>query len=278
MTVGLVSLHGGHSDYGDGAGRLDDFALAAANQGMLAFGFTEHMPRRKKYWYPTENPERHSFQWYQGYVRDARQVQSRFQGRIEILVGAELELIPGEEEFLGEFLSEFKLDYAVGSVHFVRDLGFDYSPEYYGRAISQCGGFEAFCLDYLETMEAMLEKVSFQVLGHFDLFKVHSTEPIMLSDKALDRIDRLMRRIAAAGRLLDINANGLSKPCREIYPSVQILRLARKHGVEVTLGDDSHSPQGVGRNLEAALEHLRHAGYAEITYLKPDGSRPKLRI
>jgi hypothetical protein len=38
-------------------------------------------------------------------------------------------------------------------------------------------------------------------------------------------------------------------------------------GVPVTLGDDSHGPDGVGVGLDACLEAIAAAGYREVHYL-----------
>lgn len=267
----LLSLHGGHSDFGDGAGNLEDFAQAAVEAGMRVFSFTEHMPRPEKYRYPDEKPHVTSFDNFRQYVDRARRVQAAYRSRLPILVGAELELIPGLEDFVNDFLAEFHLDFAVGSVHFVNDIGFDFSAGNYRQAIEKSGDMERFCLDYLGTMESMIERIRFQVLAHFDLFKVFSREPVPLTGAMRSQIERLMARIAEKNLLLDINARGLLKPCREIYPSLEILRIARQSNVAVTLGDDSHSPGDVGKNLNAARSLARQAGYSKISFLNANG-------
>ena len=38
-------------------------------------------------------------------------------------------------------------------------------------------------------------------------------------------------------------------------------------GVPVTLGDDSHGPDGVGVGLDACLAAIADAGYREVHYL-----------
>ncbi|HEY3130191.1 MAG TPA: histidinol-phosphatase [Acidobacteriota bacterium] len=273
MKNNLLSLHGGHSTYGDGTGRLEDFAQAATERGMVAFGFSEHMPRPDKYWYPGESPGRNSSENFQRYVQEARAVQAHFRGKTEILVGAELELIPGLEHFLGDFLSRFQLDYCVGSVHFVHDVGFDFSADLYREAIEKCGGLEAFCLAYLDTMQLMIQSIRFQVLAHFDLFKVFSPDAVPITDAMRSKVSELMECIASRDLMLDINARGLLKPCREIYPSLEILRIAHKHDVAITLGDDSHAPSEVGKNLDVAIEHARQAGYSQLSFLRADGNR-----
>ena len=97
-----------------------------------------------------------------------------------------------------------------------------------------------------------------------------------LVDAQLDELTRLLLareqdNLAIAARLdnirgllLDLNARGLQKPCRAIYPSLEILRIAREANVKVTLGDDSHAPSEVGRDLDRVVDHAREAGYSEI--------------
>jgi histidinol-phosphatase (PHP family) len=273
----LFSLHGGHSLF-DGTGSLEEFAEAAVRQEMLVFGFSEHMPRPAAYLYPNEQDPAALRAAFSGYIKRARRVQDLYRGRLEILVGVELELIPGLESFLTDVLEEFQPDYAVGSVHFVRDTGFDYSATSYAQAVEACGGMEGFCLEYLDTMEGMLNPVRFEVLGHFDLFKVFHSGPLAPSERVLARIEDLMQCIARRGLLLDLNARGLNKPCRAIYPSLEILQIARAAGVAAALGDDSHAPAEVGQNLDRVLDHARAAGYSELCCLHAGGARSTLKI
>jgi histidinol-phosphatase (PHP family) len=53
----------------------------------------------------------------------------------------------------------------------------------------------------------------------------------------------------------------LRKDCREIYPSRQILELARDTGVPITFGSDAHAPAEVGLNFGEAVELARRVGY-----------------
>jgi histidinol-phosphatase (PHP family) len=71
---------------------------------------------------------------------------------------------------------------------------------------------------------------------------------------------------------MDVNARGLIKPCKAIYPADWILEDARRIGVKVTLGDDSHAPDQVGARLDQAVEALRRAGYTEMALVNRDGT------
>jgi histidinol-phosphatase (PHP family) len=73
------------------------------------------------------------------------------------------------------------------------------------------------------------------------------------------------------GVALDVNARGLIKPCKRIYPDDWILSEARRIGVPVTLGDDSHGPRDVGLNLHVAVAAIARAGYGQLWLVRPGG-------
>jgi histidinol-phosphatase (PHP family) len=68
-------------------------------------------------------------------------------------------------------------------------------------------------------------------------------------------------RIAAAGMGIELNMSGLIRPCQEIYPSLQILVLARERRIPISFGSDAHGPQDVGRYFDQALKLAKDAGY-----------------
>ena len=70
---------------------------------------------------------------------------------------------------------------------------------------------------------------------------------------------------------MDVNARGLLKPCKSIYPDDWILAEAGRIGVPVTLGDDSHGPSEVGLNLHVAVEAVARAGYEHIWLVRAGG-------
>ena len=54
------------------------------------------------------------------FVSEARQLQSEYEGRMDILVGMETEYTGAHSlELAGELVSKYSLDYIVGSVHHV---------------------------------------------------------------------------------------------------------------------------------------------------------------
>jgi histidinol-phosphatase (PHP family) len=49
-----------------------------------------------------------------------------------------------------------------------------------------------------------------------------------------------------------------------MYPSPEILKLAKKHNLPLTLASDAHSPGEVGANFKEAVELALQTGYDQI--------------
>lgn len=204
-----------------------------------------------------------------GYAEDVLGVRAELRGEIDILLGTEVEYVQGAEDWTRKELSRWPFHYAVGSVHYLRieghDLLIDASLERFREAVSLAGSVDDLQYLYYEHVLGLLSWNLVRIVGHLDLVK------IFLDPTGNQPGPRLQMKIAdvldAAKDLevaLDVNAAGLLKPCGEIYPAPWILEQARRREIPVTLGDDSHSPAGVGLNLDLAIDTIAAAGYDSI--------------
>jgi histidinol-phosphatase (PHP family) len=78
-----------------------------------------------------------------------------------------------------------------------------------------------------------------------------------------DEVEETARAFRKADVTIEINTSGLRKPVKEIYPSLDALKIYRKAGVPITFSSDSHDPMDVGRDYDKAAELARTAGYRE---------------
>jgi histidinol-phosphatase (PHP family) len=62
---------------------------------------------------------------------------------------------------------------------------------------------------------------------------------------------------------MELNTAGLRKDCKEIYPSANIVQLAKKMGVPITFASDAHAPNEVGMNFSEAVALAKNAGYTQ---------------
>lgn len=112
-----------------------------------------------------------------------------------------------------------------------------------------------------------------------DLVKIH-LEPNEQTDTPpiRARVGAVLETMRDRGVAMDVNARGLIKPCRAIYPADWILAEARRIGVDVTLGDDSHGWDQVGAQLELAVAALRRSGHSEMALVRPGGGLERVPL
>ena len=110
----MKANHHTHSEFCDGRISAAEMAEAAYAAGFSILGFSSHAPLPfSTEW--TMDPDRTA-----DYVRTIRNLGQSYQGRMEILLGLEVDYIegicgPADGRFAG-----LGLDYTIGSVHHVR--------------------------------------------------------------------------------------------------------------------------------------------------------------
>ena len=273
-----VSLHGGHSSgYCDHAAdplaRLLDAAVAG---GMAVFGVTEHCPRVE--------PERlyeeeRALGWtvetldrlFRQYAAELDRIIPEYAGRLEVLKGFEAEVVP-EDRYVSlarEWRERLGFDYIVGSVHYVAGHIIDYTPDRFARAVEAAGGPEGACVAYFQNVAQMVLALRPEVVGHFDLIRRCFPDDTVVSAPAARGAAReALAAAREAGAILDVNTGGYRKGLGHPYPAPWIVEEARKMGIPLCFGDDSHSAAQVGAGIDAARQYLLAHGVREITFLR----------
>ena len=268
------SFHGGHSGRYclHAHGTLADVLQVAYARGFSHYGLSEHAPRyRTQDLFPEERhltPE-HLVHYFEQFVADARQLQVQWQGRMEVLVGMETERLPSDawaEKMMG-LRSALQLDYLVGSVHDVDGVCIDFSAEITDRLASDLGGKAQLQTRYFDAVADLVTTLRPEVVGHLDLIRKFDGPQPQIFPQAWPALQRALEAVEAAGSVLDVNAAPARRGMGPVYPLPEILNQARRMGIAVTLGDDSHAPQDVGSGLDACVNALVSAGYREVHYL-----------
>ncbi|MFW5770963.1 MAG: histidinol-phosphatase HisJ family protein [Spirochaetota bacterium] len=239
---------------GHASGEVEDYIDAAINAGLVEIGFSDHAPLPEKHRSGiTMSP--HETETYLERLYKMRQVYS---DRIEVKIGFEVDF-PLCDSFDPAYFDDPRMDYLVGSCHFIDDWPFDHPDhidEFSRRDINQV--YER----YYSIMGEMVRSGLFQVAGHFDLVKKFGHRSTRDFSIIIEDIARIMVKNDMAA---EINTAGLRKPVGEIYPSENILRMFFDQNVPVTLGSDAHSPGEVAYMFKEALQTLRNAGYRYIS-------------
>ncbi len=266
-----VSIHGGHSGEfcNHATDSLEEIVKAYIEKHFSWVGITEHTPPvGDDFLYPEEKEAGLNsdalFERFGRYIRECRRLQKKYARDICVYVGMEIETYSGYKDFVPRLLKQFAPDYIVGSVHFVDDIGFDYSVEMYGNAVRASGGVDELYCRYFDQQYEMIHLLKPSVVGHFDLIRIFDDEYRKRLHKPAiaQRIERNLDLIKDLGMILDFNLRSLMKGASEPYISESILKRAFDLGIAVVPGDDSHGCSSVGTHIDQGIAILQQHGFS----------------
>ena len=244
----IVDLHNHTPLCNHATGTPIDYARAAFNQGCKYYGFSDHAPM------DFDQKYRMSFKDMDDYKESIEMLKAEFKGKMEILFGYEVDYLPG---FIDERVMSSKVDYFIGSVHFLNGWGFD-NPEFIGEYKNR--DIDQIYIDYFEAITDMVRYGKFDIVGHIDLIKVFNYKPKkdikIIASKALKEIKK-------SGMSVELNSAGLRKPVGEISPGDEILEMMAQMGIDITLSSDAHSIEQVGLNMDKTIQKAKKCGYNE---------------
>lgn len=243
-----------------------EFRQAAATAGLAEICFTDHCPEPSGY----DARHRMSLAQYPDYLDLVQPLQD---GQApSVLLGLEADFFPGTEPFLREWLPRQPLDLVLGSVHYIRDWGFD-NPDY--LKMWESVDVKGVWREYFSLVSSAVDLRLFDIIAHFDLPKKFGHR---LRDNVMkEMVQPVLDRIAGTGMALEVNTSGWRRAVAEAYPSPLILSLACERNIPITFGSDAHAPDEVGHEFAKAVRLARETGYNEsLQYRKRQPSRSPL--
>jgi histidinol-phosphatase (PHP family) len=239
-----------HSSLSDGRAAPEDYIAPAVAAGLNEIGFSEHLTLFRE-----------SLDWSMNasdvglYLKHINNLSRNVTG-IKVRKGLEVDFFPGKENEIWSLLKKTKLDYAIGSVHYLGDSTVDMGPEFYdGKNIDSL--FEV----YFDMVAAAAASGLFDIIAHCDLIRIYGSKP------SFDP-ENLYRNLARSFKVHDvafeINTNGRNRPVGDFYPDRKYLRIFREENVPVCVNSDAHMPSRVGQHFDEAYELLKSVGYSEM--------------
>lgn len=251
--MGLVDYHTHTALCGHATGTVEEYIEAAIARRLSEIGFSDHAPlpeglREGITMYDDQTEE---------YLSSILAHALKYKSRIAVRTGFEVDF-PLHDTFDRKYFTDPRIDYLIGSCHFIDGWAFDHP--------ACIDGFSKRDIDdiysrYYEIMKDLVVSGRFQIIGHFDLVKKFGHRAKKDFAKEIASLFNGSRRDLS----VEINTAGLRKPVEEIYPSEEIVSLLFSLNVPVTLGSDSHSPDEVGYAFDAAVAMLKKAGYRKIS-------------
>jgi histidinol-phosphatase (PHP family) len=238
----IVDLHNHTTLCNHATGSMEEYVLQAIQNGRKYFGFSDHAPMNYDQKY------RMSFEQMGGYESSVMELKHTYEDSIEILLGYEVDFLPNK---MDKRVLEAKVDYLIGSVHFLGSWGFD-NPEFIGQYKSR--NIDSIWVEYFSAITDMVKSGKFDIVGHIDLIKVFNYLP---KRDIKSVVYKTIKAIKRANMVVELNSAGYNKPVKELYPSDDILELLIEENIGLTFSSDAHKACEIGKYDHLLKEKLK---------------------
>ena len=175
---------------GHASGQPEEYANHALKIGLKEIGFSDHAPFVVRE-LPGITMKVNELPFYHKMIEDVR---ARFKGRLEIRIGIEADFIPGYETKTKAMLEAYPYDCVIGSVHFIKDWGFDDPAQ---REKWSEHDINTVYRDYHELLRASARTGFFNIIAHPDLVKNSATGQLRTSPKTSNKPPKYSKKPAS---------------------------------------------------------------------------------
>jgi len=272
----LTNLHT-HTNYCDGKYSAEEMIISAVNSNMQSIGISTHGPL------PFASDWNIKKNMVDKYIDEITILKEKYKGTIKIYLGMELDYIPGVgfDEYTINLIK--RLDYYIGSVHFLGKFNngimwtVDYNLGELKNGIDE--SFNGNTRLAVETYYDYIGKMAFEyqppIIGHFDLFKKNNKNNVLFSENDqwyMDAVDKCLNIIAKTSSIVELNTGGISRGyTKEQYPSLFILKMIKEKNIPIIINSDAHSIDGIICNFEEMYNLIHDLGFRKVSYLSENG-------
>lgn len=264
-----------HCTFCDGRSPMEDFVKFAISRGIKKYGFSSHapLPFLTQWTMPEDD--------FEDYEKEFKRLKEKYNGQIELFLGLEVDYIHGCSDIDNLFFKDKKLDYVIGSIHYLDQIA---ENEYW----TIDGGFREFdeglnllfggdirkaVERFFEISAYMIEKGGFDIVGHSDKITMHGLRyrAFDLSHKwYADLMYEHLQLIKSKGLLLEINTKslaekGLTFPHQSFYPVIKELE------IPIMVNSDCHYPTNVDAGFTQTYAALKSLGFKTMQQLTVNG-------
>jgi histidinol-phosphatase (PHP family) len=269
----MTTLHT-HCTYSDGHDDIETLCKTAYDKGLSAIGISSHAPLEEKLKMPA--PWCMKSERLPDYCREVHAAKERWAGKIDVLLGLEVDYIDGlcgpADDDMQKIKTQYDFDYFIGSTHYVvspdgKYLAADAKADILEQGIKDYfnGDGELFAELYYKCLANMCRKGGFEIVAHFDLVKKNNDKLHFFNPESPRCQAALMEAVDAAaeaskreGIKVEINTGGMNRGwTSEPYPSRDILKALKARGVPFIITSDAHKASDLDGHYAYAEEMLK---------------------
>jgi histidinol-phosphatase (PHP family) len=249
----IVDLHNHTPLCNHASGEMYEYIEQAIKNGTKYFGFSDHAPM------DFDTKYRMNFSQMQSYEKSVLDLKEQYKNKLHILLAYEVDYLQG---YIDDRVLNAKVDYLIGSVHFIGKWGFD-NPEFIGNY--QHKDIDKIWQEYFDEIEALAKSGLFDIVGHLDLIKVFN----FLPKKDVRLIAKnALKAIKKADIVVEFNMSGYRKPTAEAYPSASLVESLKELDIPITFSSDAHKPEQVGLYKDKILTLAKEYDYDKCAIFK----------
>lgn len=259
LSTSRYNLHS-HTQFCDGRGTMDQFARAAADAGIIHYGFTPHSP------VPFDTPCNMKADDVPAYLAEVERIRKKYD-TVQFYAGMEIDYLGPDWGPAHPYFAGLDLDYSIGSVHFLpaksdpsRFIDVDGRPERFVQYMHEYfdDDIEYVVEEFYRRSSAMVRAGGFDILGHLDKIGANASyylPGIERRRRYLDALNALVDDVIASGVCVEINTKSLAQTGRLFPRETVVARLYRAH-VPLLVNSDTHYPDLINAGRPYALSLL----------------------
>jgi len=248
-----------HSTFSpDGMMTMEQAVKAATKKGLAGVAFTDHLDLMTP-----DDDERFRFDPAEAQHEIAR---LREIYDIRIFSGIEAGIHPLSPAVVKEFLSHYRFDVIIASVHYLDGVDPYLGTFYKGKTLKESYG------RYLEAMyESITALENFDILGHYDYigrYAPYQDRSVNYRDFP-DIFDTIFKYLIENGKSLEINTNTYRKRDNIAPPKADpdILKRYKELGGEyISLSSDAHNTGRIAEGFDYYTNLIKKCGIDRLTY------------
>lgn len=247
-----------------------EYVKCAYEAGLKVIGFSDHCPAPTNF----DTECRMNLDQIEEYIEMIDKVKNNPYG-VEVLCGMEIDYVPERMDEVVLLINSYDFDYIIGSIHYVDDYAFD-NPDFIYRWNTP-EKIDFVWNKYADLLKEMVTSVKLDIIGHIDLPKKFGMFPRNM-DSFQSNLSEVIRMTSERNILIEINTAGKRKVVKEFYPSLDIMKLIKINGGNITFGSDAHRPNEVASDFDTAASLATDAGFKDYTVIGKSGKRHKEQL
>lgn len=252
-----------HTQFCDGKATMEEFVMQAIADGFSVWGISPHSPLPMLKWAPWAISEDD----VENYLKEAARLKSKYEGKIRILTGMEVDYIDESYNPSSPYFQELPLDFRIGSVHLLKSpvtgelIDVDCPAEEFKRKVDGhfAGSLQKVAEAYYRAQRELVEAGGYDFVGHSDKISSNLT---LLSSKICEKpwyrdlVEEFLQLAARRGAVLEINTKGWERK-GVFFPDKRYFERMAELDIPVVINSDAHRAEWIKVGLSEARKLWR---------------------